>query len=60
MMQMQSSDWRDDRVCVVNGFAISATPDDRKPQEPGQLVVRVWVRMVRPAAAWHGKIPEQR
>jgi hypothetical protein len=51
MMQMQSSADDSRGQIVVNGFAISATPDDRKPQEPGQLVVRVWVRTTRPPEA---------
>jgi hypothetical protein len=35
---------------VVNGFAISASPEDRKPPEPGQLFARIRIRTVKPAA----------
>ena len=36
---------------VVNGFAISATPEDRKPPETGPLTARVTLRIVRSPAA---------
>lgn len=29
---------------VANGFAISSSPEDRKPLEPGQLTAKVWIR----------------
>jgi hypothetical protein len=32
---------------VVNGFAISSAPEDRKPPEPGQLFPRVRIRTVK-------------
>jgi hypothetical protein len=35
---------------AANGFAISATPENRKPPEPGQLTARVWIREIRPPA----------
>jgi Protein of unknown function (DUF3631)/Primase C terminal 2 (PriCT-2) len=39
---------------VANGFAISGSnggnPEDRKPPEPGQLAVRVWIKETRPPA----------
>jgi putative DNA primase/helicase len=35
---------------VANGYAISHTPEDRRPLEPGQLACRVWIREIwRPA-----------
>jgi putative DNA primase/helicase len=33
---------------VINGFAVSATPEDRKPPLPGQLTARVWIKEIRP------------
>jgi hypothetical protein len=35
---------------VCNGYAISATPEDRREPEPGHLVARVWVKEIRPPA----------
>lgn len=35
---------------VVNGFAISATPEDRHEPEPGQIFARIRIRTVKPAA----------
>lgn len=32
---------------VCNGYAISATPEDRKPLAPGQLTAKVWIREIR-------------
>jgi hypothetical protein len=37
-------------MMAANGFAISATPEDRKPPEPGQLTARVWIKEIRPPA----------
>jgi hypothetical protein len=35
---------------VANGFAISHSPEDRKPLEPGELGCRIWIRQIhRPA-----------
>jgi putative DNA primase/helicase len=31
---------------VANGFAISHSPEDRKPLLPGQLIARVWIREI--------------
>jgi hypothetical protein len=39
---------------VINGFAISATPEDRKPLEPGQIIARVWIREIRHPAIKSG------
>jgi hypothetical protein len=39
---------------IVNGFAISATPEDRKPLLPSQLSARVWIREIRPPAISSG------
>jgi hypothetical protein len=41
-------------VMVANGYAISSTPEDRKPVEPGQLACRVWVREIRHPAIKSG------
>ena len=35
---------------VVNGFAISATPEDRQEPEPKQLFARIRIRTIKPAA----------
>ena len=35
---------------VVNGFAISATPEDRKPPEPGQIFTRIRIRTIKTTA----------
>ncbi len=35
---------------VANGFAISATPEDRHEPGPGHLACRVWIRETRPPA----------
>jgi hypothetical protein len=35
---------------VVNGFAISATPEDRHEPEPGQIFARIRIRTVKPPA----------
>jgi hypothetical protein len=39
---------------AANGFAISATPEDRKPLLPGQLTARVWIREIRHPAIKSG------
>ena len=35
---------------VANGYAISATPEDRREPEPGQIFCRVWLKETRPPA----------
>jgi hypothetical protein len=35
---------------AANGFAISRSPEDRKPPAPGQITCRVWIKEVRPPA----------
>ena len=35
---------------VANGYVISATPEDRREPEPGQLTARIWIREIRPPA----------
>ena len=32
------------------GFAISATPEDRREPEPGQLTAQIWIRTEAPGA----------
>jgi hypothetical protein len=39
---------------AANGYAISATPEDRKPLEPGQLAARVWIKEIRHPAIKSG------
>jgi hypothetical protein len=35
---------------VVNGFAISSSPDDRREPEPGQIFTRIRIRTIEPPA----------
>jgi hypothetical protein len=39
---------------VANGYAISRSPEDRKPPEPGQIFARVWIREIRHPAIKSG------
>ena len=48
------SDIQPPGVTVANGYAISSTPEDRKPPEPGHIACRVWVREIRHPAIKSG------
>ena len=40
---------------VVNGFAISATPEDRHEPEPERTFARIWIRTHRPEVVSSGR-----